>query len=405
MRATRGLLGLVLVLALGATPGPADEEWELTNGGWVSGRVDYVDTVLREAGTAVSAKLHANMLYVTSFKSFSIYDVTQATKPVLLSQTPLGAQLYNEQPDTNGRILLLANDAKAVEVGINPPSLRSAGSLEVYDVTDKTKPVRLAGLLLSKREHIWTCVLDCTYAYGARGAIVDLADPANPKLVGDWIRETGAPISTQGVHTIEEVAPGRVLTGSSMVYYLDVGTDPTKPRILAQVRPTLTNPGTPSNPTSLPAHLDWPDAETGRFIVMSMETPFGGDCDDTAGGFRTYDTTGWEETERFTFVDEYVFTDNPGTYTNGRSAHHAWGCSAYALDAPEHFTATGQVAVAWFEDGLRLLRVDGAGKISEIGGFLPIGGSSATPIWRNDEVVYVLDLYRGIDILRVSATD
>lgn len=405
MRVSSGFVGLVLFVIAFAVPGGANEEWRPTTGGWVSGNVDYVDTVPFDAVSGSSAKLHRNTLYVTTFRSFSIYDVTDALKPELLSTTPLGVQLFNEQPDTNGKILLLANDTKSVDAGVDPLRLRGVGALDIWDVTDKKNPRQLASLALPKREHIWTCVLDCEYAYGAGGSIVDLSDPANPKIVADWVEQTQAPLTTTTIHTIEEVAPGQVLTGSAMVYYLDAREDPTRPQVLAQVKPTLTVPGAPSNPTSLPAHVDWPNAGTGQFMLMSMETPLAGQCDENSGGFRTYDTTNWESTQRFTLADEYVFTDNPGTYTNGRAAHHVWGCSAYSMGAAEHFETTGQVAVAWFEDGVRLLRVAADGTIDEIGGFLPLGGSSATPIWRNDEVIYTIDMYRGIDILKVTPAE
>ena len=413
MRVAKIMAGVALVLALTAVPGTASAQWQQTAGGWVSGDVEYVDTLYREAGTAVSAKLHGRHLYVTAFRSFSIYDVTDPVKPVWLSTTPLGVQAFNEQPDTNGKVLLLSNDTSALDAGIDPPRLRTAGTLEIWDVRDKTSPQHLASLPLPKREHIWTCVLDCAYAYGGGGAIVDLSDPASPTIVGDWAQSYASDVPGTGFHTVQEVAPGLVLTGAARVGYLDARQDPANPRLLAEVAPELSAPGTPSNPTSLPAHLAWPGAtagsDAGRFLLMSMETPFGLDCDETAGGFRTYDTTDWDTTGTFTFVDEYVFDTplqaDPPTYTNGRAALHAWGCSAYAFDAAEHFGASGQVAVAWFEDGLRLLRVSGDGSIDEVGGFLPAGGSSATPLWRNDEVVYVVDIYRGVDILRIDSGD
>lgn len=407
----RGAAAVALVLGLTAPATAAgDAEWQVTPGGWVSGPVEYVDTVPFEAGTGVSAVLHGRHLYVTTFRSYSIYDVSNAVEPVLLSTVPLGLQLFNEQPDTNGKILLLsadfgplAHDPTAYDPATDPRRpLRQA--LTVVDVRDKKKPTTMGSLALTRREHIWTCVLDCAYAYGAGGAIVDLSDPARPALVGDWSTLLEPRLASNQVHTIEEVAPGRVVVGGASVAYLDARDDPARPRVLAQVKPTLTQPGTPSNPTSLPAHVAWPSEASSRWLMMGMETPLGGDCDKTSGGFRTYDAGDWESTGTFTFADEYVLDHQAGaTYTNGRSAHHVWGCSAYAIDAPEHFDRTGQVAAAWFEDGLRLLRVDlGTGGISEIGGFLPAGGSTATPIWRNDEVIYAIDQYRGIDILRVQ---
>lgn len=411
--ATALAAAVVLLVAVQASVGTAADEWQATAGGWVAGDVEYVETLVAEAGTAVSGTLHGRHLYVTAFRSFSIYDVTDPLSPQWLSTTPLGAQVYNEQPDTNGKTLLLSSDISEVDAGADPLRLSGIGSLEIWDVDDKENPAHLASLELPKREHIWTCVADCEYAYGAGGSIVDLGDPANPKIVGDWAESYAADVPASGFHTIEEVAPGLVLVGAEKVLYLDARTDPAAPTLLAGTSPTLSQPGFPSNPTELPAHVEWPgataDAQAGDFLLMSMETPFGLDCDDTSGGFRTYATTGWEQTQQFNFVDEYAFdtplTEQPRTYSDGRAAHHAWGCSAYAFDVAEHYAQTGQVAVAWFEDGLRLLQVDDEGMIEEVGGFLPLGGASATPLWRNDEVIYVVDLYRGVDILRVQPDD
>lgn len=58
--------------------------------------------------------------------------------------------------------------------------------------------------------------------------------------------------------------------------------------------------------------------------------------------------------------------------------------------------------MTWFEHGTRLLRIDDAGAISEIGGFIPHGVISAAPVWVSDDILYVVDLVRGIDILRVT---
>lgn len=407
MRKVHRLAAAALALPLLASTGGADDGWRATSAGWVSGPVEHVGTIAEEAGTAVSATLHRHRLYVTSFRSFSIYDVRDALAPRRLSTTPLAAQVFNEQPDTNGSILVLANDLSSVDAGIDPLRLRAVGSLEVWDVRDPAAPRHLASLPLAKREHIWTCVLDCEYAYGAGGSIVDLGDPSAPRIVADWTDGLPRRPTPSEVHAIQEVAPGVVLTGGAAVHLLDAREDPTRPAVRASVDPALTTPGSPSNPTSLPAHVGWPEATTGRWALVSMETPFGGDCDGTSGGFRTYDTTGWETSATFRFVDEYVLddgvTERSATYADGRSAYHVWGCSAYVFDAAEHFTDTGRVAVAWFEDGLRLLEVGGDGTISEVGGFVPHGGSSATPIWRNDEVLYLVDIYRGVDILRVTA--
>jgi hypothetical protein len=404
MRARLVLGAALLVVPLLATAGSAGDDWRATPGGWVSGAVEYVDTVPLETSlVGSSATLHDDHLYVTTFRSFSIFDVTQPLAPRHLSTEHLGVQLFNEQPDTNGQILLLPSDSSTVDAGASPLRLALRGELQVWGVQDKTDPELLARLPLTRREHIWTCVLDCAYAYGAGGAIVDLTTPSRPQLVGDWSKAVTPTPTSREVHGIEEVAPGLVLTGGSRVHYLDARANPAQPAVLASLSPRLTPPGAPSNPTSLPAHLEWPGGAQDRLALVSMETPFGGPCDATTGGFQTYDTTDWQSTKTFRFVDEYVLSGGtPGTYADGRAPHHVFGCSAYGFDVAPHYRGTGQVAVAWFEDGVRLLTVGADGKIAERGGFVPLGGSTTIPIWRDAEVVYAIDMYRGIDILRVD---
>lgn len=389
---TTALLLLLAVTgtAAGTTAG-SDDRWTRTTGGYVSGNVEYLRTVpLETSFVGSSATLHDGHLYVTTFRSFSIFDVQDAENPTLLATEHLGAQAINEQPETNGSILLLSNDVDR--------------ELQVWDVEDKTDPVQIATVPLPRREHIWTCVLECAYAYGAAGAIVDLRIPARPKAVGDWSTLVKPTPTPRQIHTIEEVAPGRVLVGASHLHYLDATKDPAKPTVLASTPAKTTVPGPPSNPTSLPAHVEWPQEARHPFALVSMETPFAGDCDEQTGGFQTYDTKAWKKTRTFDFVDEYVVSDAPrGTYSDGLAPYHVFGCSAYGFDVAEHYAQTGQVAVAWFEDGVRLLSVNAKGHILEQGGFVPFGGSTVFPIWGNDEIVYAVDMYRGIDVLRVTS--
>lgn len=399
MRGMNGFAVAVLGLALLAPTG-AEQEWTATDGGWVSGPVEYVDTLEEDAGGGSSAVLHRHRLYVTTFKSFSIYDVRDALNPKHLSTTPLGVHAFNEQPETNGKFLLLSNDMKKIDAGVDPPRLAGVGSLEVWDVRDPRNPQHLASLEMPKREHQWTCVFDCDYAYGAGGAIVDLSHPEDPRIVGDWTDDLETPPTASQIHAIDEVAPGLVLTGGIDSYLVDGREDPADPTIIATV---------PGDRSAVAAHVAWPHAPDGRWALVSTETPLGGDCNEGSGGLLTYDTTGWRDSGTFRPVDEYRFSESfaarPRTYTDGRSAHHVFGCSAYSFGVPEHFAETGLVAVAWFEDGMRLLRVADDGTLTEVGGFLPLGGSSTKPVWRNDEVVYLVDTYRGVDILRVDVGD
>lgn len=398
------LISLLAVLSIGAIP-DGDPVWRPTTGGWVAGPVDYVRTLPTEAGTAIDAALHDDLLYVTSWRSFSIYDVSDPLDPERLSVRHTPGQLLNEEPETNGDILLLSHDQQP------------AAELHVWDVRDPRSPQPVTEFATRVNQHMFTCVLDCAYVYGARGAIIDLRDPSAPVEVGDWT--TVAPFENRLAHAIEEVAPGIVMTGSHPGYVLDAREDPANPDVLATYRSQ--DDGRSSfvigPDVAMPAQTAWPQVTAGRsagarpadagtvadrFALVSTETPFSGNCADDSGGFATFDTRGWEETGRFELVDDHRLTTN-GTFTDGRPPANAVGCSAFGFDLePGYGQETRTAAVAWFEHGVRLLEIDDEGRISEIGGFVPHAGSSAQTVWLDDGIVYVVDLERGIDILRVG---
>ena len=384
-------IGVVLATLIPVTqPASGADAWRLTPGGWASGEIEYVRTVPFEAGTGIDAILHGKYLYTTSWRSFSIYDVSQPLDPQLLSLTPTPAQLINENPQTNGKILLLSND----NVG---------RTLDVYDVTNKAAPAKLGSYADALRNHIWECVLDCDYVYGATGTILNLSNPASPTKVGDW---TTAKRPT-AFHAIEEISPGLVLTGSNPILLLDARTDPANPTLLATISPKTTKPPKPyvilgGQPESVPARVAWPSDS--RYVLVSMETPFSGDCAEHSGSFLTFDTQGWNEPGfgGFKVAGEYRMTDN-GTPNEGNAPVNVFGCTSYGMDVNPSYEQSGLVGTAWFEHGIRVLDVGDDGKLSEVAGFIGHGANAGRPVWRNDEVLYSIDFNRGIDVLYVGS--
>lgn len=367
----------------------------------MSGSVEYVATIDDDAGTANDAVLHEDYLYVTTWRSFSIYDVSDPLHPDRVSTTHLGPSLYNEEPQTNGDILLISRDARYAPVVPGAPPGTSGGALQIYDVRDKASPALLATYESTRRDHIWTCVLDCSYAYSASGTILDLREPSTPEVVGDWSIQ--APYRPERFHHVAEVAPGVIMTGSLPVYVLDARKDPTEPSVLVTTEPETTVPAAGVlMPESLPARVDWPGATSGRLALISMETPFSGPCSDQSGDFQTFVTTGWRGSGTFTPADSYRIGEN-GVFLDGRPPANGLGCSSYGMDAhPAFGNKGGSVAVTFFEHGLRVLDIDVRGKIMERGGFLPLAGNSTTPRWLSDKLLYVVDLHRGIHILRIT---
>jgi hypothetical protein len=190
---------------------------------------------------------------------------------------------------------------------------------------------------------------------------------------------------------VTEVAPGLVLTASREILLLDARKDPTEPRILASGS-TTDNRLIHSN--------RWPRRGKDRFFLVQGETFAETRCDDNSGALMTWDTHHWKKIRTFEMVDEFRATN--GTYVDGSPAVSAFGCTAMWFQEHPDFHDGGLVAAGFFEHGTRFLDVDRKGKISEVGYFVPAGGSTIATYWLSDEIVYAIDIQRGIDILRFT---
>jgi hypothetical protein len=376
---------VLLVVAISAIVGTgspfaqAQQPWQLTPAGWAKGEIEHLGTLPFETGTAVGGVVHEDHLYVSTWRSFSIYDVSDPTSPQRLSTTPLPVQVINEGPATNGEVLLLADDLDRV--------------LRIWDVRDKRAPVLAAELPHQNPDHIWACVLDCTYAYGSGGTIVELTDPTAPEIVGNW--RAIAPFRAR--HGIAEAEPGVVFVGSLPQYVLDARQDPANPTVVVQVEPPTTRFLLGESPVS---YLQWP---RGRFALTTLETPFSGPCTESSGGLVTYDTEGFEGTGTFAIADVFRITQS-GLPSEGKVLANAVGCSALGLDAHPRFQTSRTVAVGWAENGVRIFTVSrNDGSIVETAGFIAHGTEAFAPVWASEDILYVVDTARGVDMFHVDA--
>ncbi|MDQ3877672.1 MAG: hypothetical protein M3290_04890 [Actinomycetota bacterium] len=356
----------------GAGPGPY---------GVTSKNVEHVKFVPFEVGTATGANVIGHYLYVTSWKSFSIYDVKNPLNPKRLSTTPFGFKFENENVSTNGKILLFAEQAPV-------------DTLHVWDVEDKSNPKEI-GTLIGGGTHTATCILHCTYDYGSYdlngpqgpstgGSLIDLHDPTKPKQVGYWNEHLPA----EKIHDVVEIKPGMVLTASQPIMYLDARRDPLHPVLLAK--------GT--NIDKRMHSVIWPNQGRDRFILSTFETNATPRCEAGTGDVTVWDASQWRKTHTFVDIDHWTITN--GAYVDGRPPANELGCSPHWLQENPHFHNGGIVAVGYYEHGTRFLRVSPQGKLSEVGYFLPWQGSTSAAYWLTDRIVYSIDYERGIDILR-----
>ncbi|MDQ3957139.1 MAG: hypothetical protein M3273_02335 [Actinomycetota bacterium] len=370
------LLAVLAATLLAATLAPASAG--PSAGGVSSDNVEHVQFVPFEVGTATGARVVGKYLYVTSWERFSIYDISDPMAPVRMSTTPFGFKFENEDVATNGKILVFSEEL--------PRS-----SLHVFDVEDKTNPTPLS-TLDGAGQHTMSCLLKCKWLYGSDGYIIDLRDPANPKLMDErW--GDGMPVA--GGHDVNEVAPGIVLTSSDPMLLLDVRKDPRHPKLLAAATPMQEF-----------IHSNaWPNNAKDKWALASGETWTAGvdaKCDDRSAGLSTWDTSSWKKTKTITMVD--VWRPKNGTYADGSPVINApFGCSSHWFSAHPKFKNGGLVAAGFYNHGTRFLDVGKDGKITEAGWFLPHGGGTSAAYWITDEIVYAIDYQRGFDVLKYNA--
>ena len=365
MRAGRVALSVLMLAAVA----PAATARPTHDAGLSSPNVSYVATIPLDAGAATGARLIGKHLYVAGSKSFSIYDVSDPVMPKPLSVTPVGFNFPSEDVDTNGKILLLNDEQLAL------------GTLQVYDVRDKAKPSLLA-TLPNMRDHTFTCVLGCKWAYGSRGSIVDLRDPAKPRVAGSW-----AALPKNDGFDVTEVSPGVLLTSSRTMRLLDARRNP--------ARPTLVKKGTTKDNRLIHSNR-WPRGGRDKFFLVQGETPFSGVCNAKSGAIMAWDA------KTMKIAGEYRVTN--GVYADGNPPAGAAGCTAMWFQQHPPFKDGGLVAAGFFEHGVRFLNVAKNGKIDEVGYYKPVGGATIASYWITPEIVYAIDLEKGIDILRYDRT-
>ncbi|HYP22783.1 MAG TPA: hypothetical protein VEV43_04350 [Actinomycetota bacterium] len=381
------LAGMSLLAGLVNAPAGAGP----TTGGLASDNVEHVAHV-PIAQNGVGGRLIGKHFYMNDQNKIMIFDVSTPEDPQLTGfvTMPQEWQFSREDIDGNGDILVVPNTANGVADG-SPPSgggaTAAANAVYVIDVEDKTNP-QIISKINGPAQHTYSCVLDCKWAWGSEGAIIDLRDPANPVLMEEkW----GDGMPAQGGHDVEEIAPGLLVTATQPVMYLDARKDPLHPKLLAKG-------GNEDNRYMHGAR--WPQRGRDKFLLMAGETTFNLQCDETSGAFMTWDARKWRKTKTFTMIDEYRVEN--GTWVDGNPAVQR-NCTSHWHEEHPDFRNGGLVAVAFYDHGTRFLEVSKTGKISDAGWFMPYGGQTSAVYWITDEIVYSVDYNRGLDVLRFNA--
>jgi hypothetical protein len=370
------LVVALIFLSTSATAGPSE-------GGYSSDNVEYVGFVPFEIGTATGAARFDEFLVVTSWRSFSIYDISDPVAPELITTVPFGFKFENEDVATNGEIMLFSEEAPG-------------NALHVWNVEDKSNPVEVA-TVEGAGNHTATCLDRCGYSYGSDGAIVDLRDPATAKLVGNWHKKLGI---KERIHDVDEFRPGAAVVSAfeGPMRLVDVRR-PLQPRLIAAAAP----PELRAEAFKAGANVHatrWPRDGEDRFLMGQGGSNLAqAQCDDETRNFWSFDASGWESAGVLKLVDEY----NPGSGAPNDGRYPVSTCSTHWFEPHPDFHDGGLVVIGYYDLGTRFLRIKDTGKIQEVGWFLPYAGATSSTYWITDDVVYAIDYSRGFDILRFKA--
>src|SRR5687768_7544990 len=321
------------VIAVPASGGP-------TAGGLATDNIEHIKHVPL-AQNGVGGRLIGSYFYMNDQNKVMIWDVSDPLDPQMTGFVPMPQewQFSREDLDGNGKILVVPNTASGVNDG-TPPQGSATNAVYILDVEDKANP-SIISKINGPAQHTYSCVLDCTFAYGSEGAILDLRNPEKPKLAkekwGEGLRATSG-------HDVEEVRPGIVVTGTQPIQLLDVRKDPLHPKLLA----------IGSNEDGRFIHgTQWPRAGKDKFLLVGGETTFNGRCSDTSGAFMTWDATKAHK-GAFSMIDEYRVVN--GTWTDGNPPAQR-NCTAHWFEEHPDFNNGGYVAAGFYDHGTRFFEV------------------------------------------------
>lgn len=388
--------------------------------------LEYLGRFPEHFGTASGRpSADGKLFYLTDPRGVYVYDTSDPADPkrigsLALYQTQTGVALGQEEVDTNGEILL-------VDAATTPASTSSR--LQVVDISDPTNLKVLSSLAVT--DHTWTCVSgvdaegennSCAFAYGRTGNIVDLRDPAKATLLEETWRQAvdyGNRSNSPYTHDLTEIRPGVVVSAGASALVMDT-TDPAAPVRLAEL-------GDRTRFSSLGYHsVEWARGGRDRYVVLGTEiapgavagapgNTAGSDCEGENSVIETWDASAFLDAmetyekdgdvsvfdgEMFTRADTYDATGR-GLFVTGQAAASQLYC-AHWMDLHPDFKKGGLMAVAYYNRGTRFVDVDDKGGMTEIGWITPSEGYTGSPRWVTDDIVYIMDYRRGLEIVRLK---
>ena len=387
---------------------------------------DNVSLVTTIPGTFAGIRIAGKKAFATGWDGITEFDISDPAQPAPAAFLPL-PHFENEDVDSDGRIVLVSNDRESKSRGgflyvIDARTPNVLKPLAVLSLNDLGSDLRGPG-------HIASCVggtSGCTWAWLAGGRkfwVVDLRDPANPKLV----RGFDTPVSTGSTdfggkgkkflgatHDVERDAAGRLwVTGSGGMAVYDVSRDPAHPRMLSYTGKA----GIDEKNNQFILHNSvHPDAaayrphtgarRTGDTLLMTEENytdtntddaqPVPGMCNEQ-GKFETWDVRNYSKGRQPSVIDKWTTEVSGAPYLSDNHAPVTVFCSSHWFKERK-----GIVADGWYEQGTRFLDVRDPAHIRQVGYWAPPNAVTWAAYWVTDDIVYTADIGRGLDVLRIT---
>ena len=373
----RRLAALAVLVAALVAAGPAAAAPEASRG-------VALRTSIPERGV-VSARAIGHHLYVSSLTGVSIFDISDARAPARVGRLDL-PNAQNEDVDVGSGIMLVSDDPYG-----------GRGILHVIDVRDPTAPRLLStystwarGLLdpffVPRRGgigHTASCIQRCRYAWlaGSEGGIdiVDLRDPANPRLARRFPAREAAGIF--GTHDVQVDGSGLAwVAGSRGTAAYDV-SNPVRPKLVKR-----TNRAGGVGPLNDFIHHN--SLRLRRNVLAVTEEDFRDGCR-RAGSLQTWKI---RKGRVMRPLDSFgVERDNASRVA----------CSAHYFDA-----SRGLIAQGFYEQGVRLIDVRRPRRLRQVGYYVArpglVWGALFAPTDRTRSTIYSIDHSRGIDVLTID---
>lgn len=398
--------------------------------------IDYHGRFPEHASTAGGMR-HGDFYYVTDGRGVSVYDVAgDATSPELVGQLPLlqvgtGLALSQEDVNTDGHVLIVDG----------APQGSTASDLRIVDVSD---PANMSVIgTVDVTDHTWTCVTGridtgelrgCAYAFGRSGHIIDLTDPTNPtNLGGTWRQLVGYGTRSNDpyTHDLTEIKPGLVMSAGSTMILMDTSSlledaaNPAGIREITRVDEAIHGHAFSSlGYHSMEWHID-ADGGLADYLVAGTEiapSNAGSDCADDEAVIETFDTSAvaaahadWEagditfaelkDRATITPIDTFDAAGR-GLYVDGYAPGHVLYCAHWMELGPATDNGGRWMATSYYDRGTRFVEIKPDGTFDdEAAWMVPVQGYSGSVQWVTDEVLFIHDYLRGLEVISFTGTD